>query len=181
MRDGAGGSVAVTAKIDMSDGVPGGLGVDESLEVAQMLAADGALDALELTGGSSLANPMYIFRGDAPVREFAATLPTWLGAAYRLLGKRVMPAYPFQEAYFLPYARRFLATVRLPLVLLGGITRLETINAALKEGFAFVAMARALLREPDLVNKFRAAATGESMCTHCNQCLPTIMRARAAS
>jgi 2,4-dienoyl-CoA reductase-like NADH-dependent reductase (Old Yellow Enzyme family) len=141
-----------------------------------MLDSDGALDALELTAGSSLANPMYIFRGDVPVREFAATLPTWLGIGYRLIGKRVMPEYPFEEAYLLPYARRFLAALKLPLVLLGGITRLDTMNDALKEGFAFVAMARALLREPDLVNKLRAIPTSESMCTHCNQCLPTIYK-----
>jgi len=174
VRDAVGASVAVTAKINMSDGVPGGLGIDEAVEFGQMLASDGALDALELTVGSSLSNPMYIFRGDAPVREFGATLPPLLRIGYGLVGKRFMPAYPFHEAYLLPYARKFLSAVNLPLVLLGGITRLETMNAALAEGFSFIAMARALLREPDLVNKLRAAPASESLCTHCNRCLPTI-------
>ena len=32
---------------------------------------DGALDAIELTAGSSLVNPMYLFHGDAPLKEFA--------------------------------------------------------------------------------------------------------------
>ena len=44
----------------------------------------------------------------------------------------------------------------MPLILLGGITELATIEAALAEGFAFVAMARALLREPDLVEPHAA-------------------------
>src|SRR5262249_39911273 len=47
VRDAAGAHVAVTAKLNMTDGVRGGLGVEESLEVARMLEADGALDALE--------------------------------------------------------------------------------------------------------------------------------------
>ena len=66
VRDAAGPGVAVTAKLNMADGVEGGLWLDESVEIARLFEADGSLDALELTGGSSLANPMYLFRGDAP-------------------------------------------------------------------------------------------------------------------
>ena len=166
--------LAVTAKVNMNDGVPGGLKDDESLEFAQMLQADGALDALELTGGSSFANPMYLFRGDAPREEFAATLPPHARLGFKLAGDKLMPDYPFEEAYFLPKARRFLATLDMPVILLGGINRLDTVQSALDEGFAFVAMARALLREPDLVNRWQAGATDPSTCIHCNRCIPTI-------
>ena len=62
----------------------------------------------------------------------------------------------------------------LPLILLGGVTRLETIHTAMAEGFAFVAMARALLREPDLVLRMQAGEAPESLCIHCNKCMPTI-------
>ena len=64
----------------------------------------------------------------------------------------------------------------MPLILLGGINRLDTIEHALDEGFAFVAMARALLREPDLVNRMETGAATESLCVHCNKCMPTIYR-----
>jgi 2,4-dienoyl-CoA reductase-like NADH-dependent reductase (Old Yellow Enzyme family) len=158
----------------MADGVPGGLWLDESVPVARMLEADGALDAIELTGGSSLENPMYLFRGEAPVREMAAAMPTAIGWAFRLLGRRFLPEYPFEEAYFLPYARQFRAALRMPLILLGGITRRDTIDRAMAEGFEFVAMGRALLREPDLVERLRTNATGASLCVHCNKCMPTI-------
>ena len=125
-----------------------------------MLEADGALDALELTGGSSLANPMYLFRGEAPPAEFAATLPASAArSGFRLVGRRFLPDYPFEEAFFLPYARQFRDALDLPLILLGGINRLETIEGALDEGFAFVAMARALLREPDLVDQMASGAS----------------------
>jgi len=174
VRAGAGDGIAVTAKLNMADGVPGGLWLDESIPVAQMLEADGHLDALELTGGSSLSNPMYLFRGEAPLEEFGATLPRPLKAGFKLLGSRFMPSYPFEEAFFLPYARQFREALTLPLILLGGINRLETIERAVELGFPFVAMARALLREPDLVNKMQKGSSTESLCIHCNKCMPTI-------
>jgi 2,4-dienoyl-CoA reductase-like NADH-dependent reductase (Old Yellow Enzyme family) len=86
----------------------------------------------------------------------------------------MMPEYPFEEAYFLAEARRFRAALRLPLILLGGINRLETVEQALAEGFEFVALGRALLREPGLVARWRGGDRRESLCTHCNQCVPTI-------
>jgi len=35
-------------------------------------------------------------------------------------------------------------------------------------------MARALLREPDLVSKMQTGASRASLCIHCNKCMPTI-------
>jgi 2,4-dienoyl-CoA reductase-like NADH-dependent reductase (Old Yellow Enzyme family) len=174
VRDAVGNKVAVTAKLNMADGVPGGLWLEDSLEVATLFEADGVLDALELTGGSSLANPMYLFRGEAPLEEFGATLPGPIRLGFKVIGHRFLKSYPFEEAFFLPYARQFLAALSTPLILLGGITRLDTIEAALDEGFAFVAMARALLREPDLVARLEAGAATSSLCIHCNKCMPTI-------
>ena len=174
VREGAGAAVAVTAKLNMVDGVPGGFDLPESIEVATMLADDGHLDALELTGGSSLSNPMYLFRGDAPRAEFAATLPRPLRLGFSVVGKRFMKEYPFEEGYFRPEARRFLSAVDLPLILLGGIDRLDTVESALTEGFSFVAMARALLREPDLVGRWEHGDRDKGLCIHCNRCMPTI-------
>jgi len=139
-----------------------------------VLEADGCLDALELTGGSSLSNPMYLFRGEAPLEEFGATLPAPFQLGFKLLGKRFMPSYPFEEAFFLPYARQFRDALEMPLILLGGINRLETIEHAVALGFPFVAMARALLRQPDLVNKMQKGEATEGLCVHCNKCMPTI-------
>jgi 2,4-dienoyl-CoA reductase-like NADH-dependent reductase (Old Yellow Enzyme family) len=174
VRDAVGDKVAVTAKLNMADGVDGGLWVDESVEVATLFEADGTLDALELTGGSSLANPMYLFRGDAPLREFGATLPAPVRVGFRLIGSRFLKDYPYEEAFFLPFARQFRAALTTPIILLGGITELATIESALTEGFAFVAMARALLREPDLPNRMQAGSATSSLCIHCNKCMPTI-------
>lgn len=174
VREAVGDAAAVTAKINMSDGVSTGLGLEESLEFASMLEYDGGLDVLQLSGGSSLLNPMYLFRGAVPIEELAATMPLVPRLGMRMIGKRVLRSYPFEEAYLLAHARRFRSALKMPLILLGGINRREILDLAMDEGFEFVAMARALLREPDLVNRMQTDRTSAGICIHCNQCMPTI-------
>ncbi|MEY2431909.1 MAG: hypothetical protein QOC92_1634 [Acidimicrobiaceae bacterium] len=174
VRAAVGDAVALTAKLNMVDGVRGGLSIDESIETAQLLEADGCLDALQLTGGGSLLNPMYLFRGDAPIAEMAKTFKPWMRLPFKLVSRRFLREYPFEEAFFLPYARRFREALEMPLILLGGINELATIQDALDEGFEFVAMARALLREPDLVNRMQQGSATAGTCIHCNKCMPTI-------
>ena len=160
----------------MADGVPGGLWLDESITIARLLEADGTLDAIVLTGGSSFQNPMYLFRGDAPIAEMAETFPPKLRIGFKLAAKRFFVTYPFEEGYFLPYARQFRDALDLPLILLGGINRLDTVQRALDEGFDFVQIGRALLREPDLVARWQKGEAHGGLCIHCNKCMPTIYR-----
>ncbi len=177
VRDAVGGSIAVLAKLNMDDGVPGGFWLDEAIIVARWLEQSGSIDALEMTGGSSLLNPMYLFKGDAPVREFAAAMAEPVRTGIRLFGRRFLKTYPYRDGYFLDDARQVRAAVRLPMVLLGGVTSRSVIEKAMAEGFGFVAMGRALLREPDLVNRLRDEPAARSLCIHCNKCMPTIFSA----
>ncbi|MEV6341420.1 NADH:flavin oxidoreductase [Nocardia vinacea] len=174
VKEAVGGRLAVTAKLNMEDGVPGGLTVPESLQVAAWLEADGALDALELTAGSSLLNPMLLFHGDAPRRSFAKVLPVPARWGFRVVGRSFLKEYPYQEAYLLERARHFRRELSMPLILLGGITNLDTMRLAIAEGFDFVAMGRALLREPNLLHRIRSEESTRSACIHCNECMPTI-------
>jgi len=174
VRAAVGSDVAVTAKLNMVDGYKGGLTIEDSLQVARMLQADGALDALELTGGSSLANPMYLFKGAAPTHEFRETLPWFLRGGFRLVGDRFLHTYPYEEAYFLDQAMQFREALDLPLVLLGGISELATAERGLAAGFEFVGMARAILHHPDIVNEWSRGVGTVSGCVHCNRCMPTI-------
>jgi 2,4-dienoyl-CoA reductase-like NADH-dependent reductase (Old Yellow Enzyme family) len=162
--DAGAGKVAVTAKLNMADGVDGGITVEESLQTAKWLQDDGFLDAIELTAGSSLVNPMYTFRGGAPGKDVPALA-------------KVVREYPYYDAYLLSDARVFRAELTMPLILLGGITNRETMDLAMAEGFEFIAMGRALLAEPDLLNRIKAdgdAHTVTSVCTHTNDCMVTI-------
>jgi 2,4-dienoyl-CoA reductase-like NADH-dependent reductase (Old Yellow Enzyme family) len=83
----------------------------------------------------------------------------------------MLKPYPFEEAFFLPNARHFREAVGLPLMLLGGVTRLDTMESALAEGFPFFAMGRALIRDPDLVHRMMAGELDASRCEPCNQCM----------
>jgi 4,4'-dithiodibutanoate disulfide reductase len=174
VRAAVGDRLAVTAKLGMADGVPGGLWLDESLQIAQALEADGALDAIELTGGSSLENAMYYFRGDVPLAEMLKTQPRYVRPGMRLIAPKLFPAYPFEEGFFLSYARQFRAALSMPLIYLGGVNRLDTAQDVIADGFEFVAMGRALLREPDLVQAWQSGTRHEGLCVHCNKCMPTI-------
>ena len=175
VRDEIGSEAAITAKLSVGDGFRGGVTTDEGVEYAEMLESDGVLDALQLSGGSSLMNPMYLFRGEAPVQEFAATMPLALRLGMKTpVGRGFLKAYPFEEAYFREKALRFRAAVSMPLMLLGGINRRATMDQAMADGFEFVAMGRALLREPDLVARLQSGRATAGVCIHCNRCLPTI-------
>ena len=175
VRDEIGSDAAITAKVSLGDGFRGGVTTEEGIEYAQLLEADGTLDALQLSGGSSLMNPMYLFRGEAPVQEFAATMPLVVRLGMRTpVGRGFLKTYPFEEAYFRDKALRFRAALSMPLMLLGGINRLATMEQAMADGFDFVAMGRALLREPDLVDRLRSGRAASGVCIHCNRCMPTI-------
>lgn len=175
VRDVVGDRIAVIAKLDMDDGLPGSIWIDEALRTAQLLDADATLDAIELTQGSSVFKPMYLFRGDVPVKEFAKVMPPAMRLPLRLVGRWAMGSYPYEDLYMLPAARQFVPMVaNTKLILLGGITNLEHLQTGSREGFDFMAMGRALLREPDLVNQMLADPGVRSRCTHNNKCMVTV-------
>jgi 2,4-dienoyl-CoA reductase-like NADH-dependent reductase (Old Yellow Enzyme family) len=173
VREGSKGSLAVLAKLNLEDGVRRGLGLKESVQVARWLEEDGNVDALVLTAGSSLLNPMYLFRGDAPRDDFAALMPPLVRLGIKTVGRRIMREYPFEELYLLEQAREVRRAVHMPLVLLGGVSSGAALDGAMAEGFELVEMGRALLREPDLLQRIQADRAAVGACIHCNRCMPT--------
>ncbi|MCM3895232.1 NADH:flavin oxidoreductase [Gordonia sputi] len=179
VRDEVGDSAAVWVKLNMYDGVGGvgrwrGFDVDEACEVARLLESDGHLDAIEPTAGSSLLNPMYLFHGDAPREAFADAFHGAMRWGLKAAGPFFLKHYDYHPGYLMPLARRLRESVDLPIILLGGITDRATMDTALAEGFDFLAMGRALLREPDLPLRIADDPAVRSLCTHCNLCMPTI-------
>lgn len=174
VREEVGDEAAVYAKVSLSDGFAGGVNSETGLEFARLLEADGHLDALQMSGGSSLMNPMYLFRGEAPRKEFAEVMPTVVKYGMKLAGKKFLKEYPFEEAYFREKALAWRKELTMPLMLLGGINRLDTMQQAMADGFDYVAMARALLIEPGMVGQLAAGRAQPGACIHCNRCMPTI-------
>jgi len=171
VKSAAGNDIAVLVKMNMRDGFLGGIEPDESLEVAKMLEQTGA-DALVLSGGFVSKAPMYILRGAMPVKILAHFMENRLISMFvRLFGKQLIKAEPFQEAYFLEDALKFRARLKLPLVYVGGLISQEKINEVLDKGFELVAMARALIKDPDFVNKMLHQEMSRSSCDTCNYCI----------
>lgn len=136
-----------------------------------MLENSGA-DALVLSGGFVSKAPMYVMRGAMPIKVFAYYISNLLMKFFvRLLGKYLVKEEPFHEAYFLIDAIKFREHLKLPLIYVGGLISHEKINEVLDNGFEFVALARALIKDPDFIKKLQLNELSRSECDTCNYCI----------
>ncbi len=150
VRGAVGDDFPVLIKLNAHDFLDGGLLPDETLEVARRLSDDG-IDAIEVSGGSAGSGK--------------------LGPARMKIRK------PEDEAYFLDLASGIKDATGLPVITVGGIRSVETINDILSEGKAdYVAMSRPFVREPDLVNRWKSGDTAKAKCISCNGCFETGMK-----
>ena len=163
VMEAAGSDIAVLVKTNLRDGFKGGMEIDEALQVAKRLQEDGA-HALVLSGGFVSKAPMYVMRGEMPIRSMTHYMK-------RMVGKYMIPTVPFREAYFLEDALRFRAELQLPLVYVGGLVAREKIDEVLNDGFEAVQMGRALLNEPGFVNRMRREEKARCACKHSNYCI----------
>jgi len=133
----------VIAKINATDHLPDGLILEEAIIAARILEAEG-LAAVEISGGISEAG---------------------LGSVWPGLRKEE------DEGYFVGYAAAFKAALRIPVSGLGGNRTFSIMERFVREGKAdFISLSRPLVREPDLVRRFRLGLTGRSECVSCNKC-----------
>ena len=167
----AGNDMAELVKMNMRDGFRGGMELDESLQVARKLQELGA-HALVLSGGFVSKAPMYVMRGEMPIRTMTYYMTCWwLKYGVRLVGKYMIPSVPFREAYFLEDALKFREALDIPLVYVGGLVSRQKIEEVLNHGFEAVQMGRALLNEPDFVNRMRREENARCNCRHSNYCI----------
>lgn len=168
----AGSDMGVLVKTNMRDGFKGGLEIDDCLAVAREIERCG-VHAMVLSGGFVSKAPMYVMRGRMPVYSMTHYMKQlWLRYGVRLAGKYMIPSVPFRELYFLDDARRFREALDLPLVYVGGVISRANADEVLdREGFDFVQMGRALLNEPDFVNRMRNDDTHRCGCDHVNYCI----------
>jgi 2,4-dienoyl-CoA reductase-like NADH-dependent reductase (Old Yellow Enzyme family) len=171
VRKAAGDKTAVLVKINMRDGFKGGLDIEECIEVAKILEQQG-VDALVLSGGFVSKAPMYVLRGAMPIKVLAHYMDNPLMKFFiRLLGKWMIKEEPFKETYFLEDALHFRAALKMPLVYVGGLLSREKIDEVLNKDFELVAIARALIKDPDFINKLLHKELAHSSCDTCNYCI----------
>lgn len=161
----------ILVKMNLSDGFKGGLEVDDAVNVAGRYERDGA-SGLILSAGFTTRTPFYLLRGKVPLMEFVkAEKNLMLKSGLFLFGKFLIRHYPFDELFLLEQARKVRKAVKIPLVLIGGICSLDNMETAMEEGFDFVQIGRATIRDPNIANKMQKGETTASDCDHCNRCV----------
>lgn len=164
-----GAEMAVICKICVTEGIKGGASADDAVQVAQALEAAGA-HLIVLSGGMNVESPWTIFGSNMPQEATDVIDNPVIKFATRMM-KLWEPKVVFHEMYFLEYSRKVRAAVKLPLAYLGGAKSMAGVEQAMADGFDCVAMGRALIHDPQLVNKFRSGEATVSGCTACNQCV----------
>lgn len=140
----AGDAFPIIAKLNSTDGFSGEgyLALDDVVYAARQLEK-WSIDAIEVSGG---------------VREAKGTMskPAIKKAA--------------DEAYFATAAKAVKAAVKIPVILVGGLRSMEIMTQIVRDGTAdMVALSRPLIKEPDLINKFKTGQEKAS-CVSCNAC-----------
>jgi 2,4-dienoyl-CoA reductase-like NADH-dependent reductase (Old Yellow Enzyme family) len=170
-REVVGPDYPVLVKMNCEDGFRGGLTTDEAVRVARSFEDAGA-SLLVPSCGFTARTSFYMMRGAVPILEYvkSETNPlTKIGMA--MFGRFVVREFPFRELFLLDQAKRIKDAVSIPVAYIGGVTSVDDMDRAMEEGFEFVQVGRATIRDPDVINKMASGEITEVDCDHCNRCV----------
>ena len=144
VRETVGNNYPVLIKLNASDNLEGGLTTQDAVYAAVKLSELG-IDAIEVSGGTPAS-------GDkTPART--------------KINK------PEKEAYHRDLAKQIKNAVSCPVMVVGGMRSYEIAEKAVtKEGLDYISMARPLIREPNLPNRWRDGDRSPATCISCNGC-----------
>ncbi len=135
----------VMIKLNSQDFLKGGLSAEEALNAAAILA-DSGIDAIELSGGTLLSEKL------TPVR----------------VGSFDSRA---EEVFYKQEAKRYKNTITTPLMLVGGVRSFEVAEQLVNDGMTdYISLSRPLIREPDLIKRWKSGDLRRSTCISDNGC-----------
>ncbi|MGD9974580.1 MAG: NADH:flavin oxidoreductase [Desulfatirhabdiaceae bacterium] len=141
----------VLIKLGVADGFPGGLAFEEGKKVAVQCAQWG-FDAIEISQG--LRGKRYSqteFRTGIRDRE--------------------------EEGYFRTWCRDIKSAVDIPVMMVGGLRSPELMEDMLQNGESdFISLSRPLIREPDIVNRWKNNGFSKPACISCNRCFDNLLK-----
>jgi 2,4-dienoyl-CoA reductase-like NADH-dependent reductase (Old Yellow Enzyme family) len=150
IRGVVGNEYPVLIKLNCQDFHDNGLSQEDAVQAGMMLAEEG-IDAIELSGGNPMSGKL------GPVR-----------AGIKSEAK---------EAYFQKEARAFRDNVAVPLILVGGNRSFQVAQYMINENVAdYISMSRPLVREPDLVNRWKGGDHQRSACVSDNMCFKPVLK-----
>ena len=118
VRAAVGPAVPISVKLNSADFQRGGFDFDESLQVAKWLE-EASVDLIEISGGTYEQPRLLNLDGMEPVAEQSVAASTRA-----------------REAYFVDFAEAMHKQVSIPLMVTGGLRRLDAMNLALESGAA---------------------------------------------
>ena len=154
VRKAVGKDFPLIAKMEGNDYLGREGSTQEDIDYVAQGLADRGVDALEITGGNTLIKYAGLKYGPSIAD---------------ILSKE-------DQNYYARDARIIAKKVKIPLILTGGIRNIEMMEEALKynENLVAFGMARTLLSEPDLPNKWQKDPSYNPRCISCNWCLDNL-------
>ncbi len=150
IRSKVGEDYPVMIKLGVQDGFQGGLGLEEGRSAAKLLAKSG-FDVLEISQG---------LRGK------------WYeGTEFRTEINSID-----KEGYFRNWCKDIENQVKVPVGLVGGLRSFELIDEIIRNNEGdLISLSRPLIREPGLINDWKAGDLHRARCISCNLCLQAVM------
>ena len=171
IRQEVGEGFPVLVKMNQTDGMKGGLDLEEAVEVAGELERAGA-SALIPSCGFTAKTPFMMMRGRLPTREMAENqADPLMRLALKSFGRLFVQYYPYEPLFLLEGARKILEAVHIPVIYVGGVLTKAHIAQVLDCGFEFVQVGRATVRDPDFVRNMESGGIDGSDCDLCNRCV----------
>ena len=168
----------VWIKISAEDNRKGGMNIDDTVQICKKLEASGC-DAIEVSCGTvqdgmntmrSKLMPMdAVFKYREPCASFPKLLNKIALLAANFINPLIKQPSPL-ENFNVDNAAIIKNTVSIPVIVVGGIHKVDDMKNILSEGKAdFISMCRPFICEPNLVKKLKNNQT-EAKCIMCNYC-----------
>jgi 2,4-dienoyl-CoA reductase-like NADH-dependent reductase (Old Yellow Enzyme family) len=178
------GDYPILIKINGYDTLRNGMRIPEAVQVAKLLEKVG-IDAIEVSCG--MPNDGFITLRSKKFPTKAALeysyLARWLPNIIKRIAEPFVPigvniiVPGLKELYLfnVSAAEAIKTAVNIPVIVVGGIKNLDDIEMIIGQGQAdYVAMARAFIHDPNIVNKFKEGKLKDSRCLYCNYCITCI-------
>lgn len=168
----------VLLKINSYEKARKGIRPLECVEFAKMTEDTGCCDGIEVSAGTNECG-FVMTRGGVPgkiitkyMRPFSEMNPiAKLFINYLIAPMTQLMEPKFKEGYNLETSALIKKKVSIPVITVGGMRSKNFMEAAIREGKTdFVSMARPLILEPDLANKFKKGQSNIANCNNCNAC-----------
>jgi len=151
MRAKAGEDYPILVKIGVEDFFPGGLEFQEGKRAARYLAEWG-FDALEISSGLR-------------------------GKGYEKSEFRPGINQLDREAYFREWCRDIRRSVKVPVMMVGGLRSFELMEEVIQNQEAdFISLCRPLIREPGIIGDWKNKDRHRATCISCNKCFDALLK-----